>query len=416
MRKLNLSRSFVFPLLSLAVVASPSFADDLFVASSNTVVGRVDAAGGVVQPVSACFGLPVASTIDGAFLFLGDPFGNVYRMDVASGVQAAFGSVSTSIRGLATRGRELLVGMSSGVVVRLDKSTGTNLGTVSVPHDLTSMTLVGSRLFIGSTSGLITGLDLDGGPATTLGSCTGAISSMTADATHLLVGTNTGWVFRMNTANGFLDAFFTVDSDCTTLAIHGGSLLVGGTNGRILRVHRLTGASQGLVQWNFDVQTLAIAHTDPGDLAGFGAICPCGNTDSLGGCRNSTAVGAYLGGSGGASITADDLTLSVFNLPPSSFGRIFMGAPANDVAFGDGILCTSGAGGGLIRFPIQLSDAHGRISIGPGLRAFAAENFGAGAQITSGHTWSFQAYYRDATGPCGTGFNTTNASRVTFTP
>ncbi|MBL8858831.1 MAG: PQQ-binding-like beta-propeller repeat protein [Planctomycetes bacterium] len=414
------SKHFVHSGLRLAGVialAATSFADQLFVGSSNTAVAKVEAAGGGFEIVTACGGIPQASVIDGSRLFVAGSGGHIYLIDVTIGTVVQFASVFNEVRGLSVRGNELLVaGGTHPTLHRLDKASGAALGSFTLPHTATATVLVGDRLFVGSATGLITGLDLTGGPATTLGSCTGAISAMTADATHLIVGTESGWVFRMNMTGGALDAFFTVDSDCKALAVHSGSLLIAGTNGRVLRVNRMSGMSQGSMQWNFDIATLAVARTDPGESAAFGAACPCANTDLLGGCANSTQVGAYLGGSGSASVTADDLTLSIFNLPPNSFGRLFMGTSMAPVAFGDGRLAVNGSGQGLVRFPVLNSGQDGRLDYGPGLRAFAATNFGPGSQFTAGSIRSFQAYYRDNSGPCGSGFNTTNAWRVSLTP
>jgi len=414
-KTLSLSGSLAF--LTFAATASLAPADDLFVASQNSTVARVKAEGGSFQVVAACLGSPHASTFDGTFLFLSDSMGNLYKFDSTSGQSTYFLTVPNDACGLVSNGDELLVGGSaSNVIRRVSKTTGAITGSLTVTHNVTCMVRAGSRLFVGSQSGLVTGVDLLGGTPSFLGACTGAISSMTAEQTHIFVGTNSGWIFRMNMATGVSEGFFTLDSDCTALAVHGGSLLVAGSDGRIQRVHRITGAPQGSTQWEFDIRAMTVAPTDPGVSSGFGAACPCGNTDTLGGCKNSTWVGAYLGGSGSASISADDLTLSVFNLPSNSFGRIFMGAPMNGVSFGDGLLSVNGSSSGLVRYPVQNSGTEGRFTFGPGLRAFAANNFGAGSQLSSGQSWNFQAYYRDTSGPCGAGFNTTNALRVSFVP
>ncbi|MFT5050970.1 MAG: hypothetical protein ACI8QZ_002377, partial [Chlamydiales bacterium] len=44
------------------------------------------------------------------------------------------------------------------------------------------------------------------------------------------------------------------------------------------------------------------------------------------------------------------------------------------------------------------------------------QRFGAAGQITAGSTWKFQAWLRDPSGPCGSGFTTGTALSVTFTP
>jgi hypothetical protein len=377
----------------------------------------VNAEGGGFQVVAACIGSAHASAFDGTHLFLSDALGRVYRHDPGSGTLIQFATVPSDARGLAEHGNQLFVGGSAGgTIQRIDKTTGANVGTFTVEHNVTAMTTSGSHLFVGGDTGAITGIDLGGGPPTFLGTCSGPIASMTSDATHVVVGTNSGWVFRMNMATGQTEGAFLVDSDCTALAMHGGSVLVAGTNGSVKRFHRITGAAQGSTLWEFDIRAMTAARTDPSVAFGFGTACPCANVDVSGGCRNSTSVGAVLGASGSASATADDLTLSAFNLPPNSFGRIFMGTSTNGVNFGDGRLTVTGGAGGLIRYPVQNSMSEGRISFGPGMGAFAATHFGPSGQLAAGTTWSFQAYYRDTLGPCGTGFNTTNAVNVSFVP
>lgn len=416
MRNPALTVHCTLSLLTLIGTANFAAADDLFVASSNTVVARVKAEGGNFQMLSACFGAPHASAFDGSNLFLSDNTGNVYKFNSSTGQTTSFATLPCDATGLATHANEILVGgTASGTILRVSKSTGAVIGTLTVEHNVTAMTIAGSRLFVGANTGAITGIDLLGGPPTFLGTCSGAIASMAADATHVIVGTNSGWIFRMNMATGMTEGAFVVDSDCTAVATHGGSILVGGSNGRILRVHRITGAPQGSMQWSSDITAMSAARTDPGQALGLGTACPCQNTDPIGGCKNSTWVGAYLGGSGSASISADDLTLSAFNLPPNSFGRIFMGTSMNGISFGDGLLCVS-PGAALVRYPVAGIGAEGRLTLGPGLQAYAASNFGPGAQISAGSTWTFQAHFRDVFGQCGTGFNTTNALRVSFVP
>ena len=71
--------------------------------------------------------------------------------------------------------------------------------------------------------------------------------------------------------------------------------------------------------------------------------------------------------------------------------------------------CFSHTSKSVIRFSGVLnSGATGSMSIGPGL----ATAFG----IPSGQTHHFQCWYRDTLGPCLSGFNTSNAFSVTFTP
>lgn len=139
----------------------------------------------------------------------------------------------------------------------------------------------------------------------------------------------------------------------------------------------------------------------------------CGNPYPLGGCENSRELGAILGASGSPSVAADDLVLSVTQLPVSQFGLIFMGdAQVPPVPMADGLRCVGGA---LFRFPAHPTGGGGIFNEGPGIVAHSA-TFGAAGQIFAGQTWHFQFWARDPQGPCGQGSNLSNALSVTFTP
>ncbi len=137
------------------------------------------------------------------------------------------------------------------------------------------------------------------------------------------------------------------------------------------------------------------------------ALAPCGNGFPSAGCRNSTGIGALLSSSGSSSVAADNLVLTVTGMPLFQPGIIYMGnVMVGPLPFGDGLRCVGGA---VTRFPVMFSGATGSISIGPGI-------IGAGAPIAPFSIWNFQGWYRDPVGPCGTGFNLSNATSVTFTP
>ena len=88
----------------------------------------------------------------------------------------------------------------------------------------------------------------------------------------------------------------------------------------------------------------------------------------------------------------------------------------NHVPFGDGFQCAGAGGYGLFRFPVQSATGVGAFSFGPGISSFAAGHFGPTGQIFAGQTWNFEGWYRNSLGPCGSGFNTTNAVGVVFSP
>ena len=140
---------------------------------------------------------------------------------------------------------------------------------------------------------------------------------------------------------------------------------------------------------------------------------PCGNPDPNAGCANSTGQGAKLAATGTTVLSADDLVLTTTQVGPNLNGILFMGTTAiAPLPLGDGLRCT---GGTTFRFPFMSSGAAGTFVNGPGLAAQSA-TFPAGFQFLAGGSWTFQQWFRDPTGPCGSSSNLSSAISVTFTP
>jgi hypothetical protein len=142
--------------------------------------------------------------------------------------------------------------------------------------------------------------------------------------------------------------------------------------------------------------------TDPG--------CPCGNDKDAGeGCENSTGDGAQLRGAGSASVSAGDALLTTDRLPANVLGIFFAGSSlVNGGAgswFGDGLLCMT---------PIKRFAAR---NSGPGGTLTLVDPAGlAPTEIPPGSTRYFQTWYRDPSGPCAAGWNTSNAYEIQFVP
>jgi hypothetical protein len=145
---------------------------------------------------------------------------------------------------------------------------------------------------------------------------------------------------------------------------------------------------------------------------------PCGNdAGSLpGGCVNSTQAKGFLGPIGSTSVEYDDLLFSIFNLPSAAPTVLFMGSQAVQLPFGDGLLCVAGGAVGIAKFTPKFTTGLGTSVYGPGLAKYSQQNFLPAFWIHPGETWHFQLWYRDPEGPCGKGFNLTNAVAVGFTP
>jgi hypothetical protein len=142
---------------------------------------------------------------------------------------------------------------------------------------------------------------------------------------------------------------------------------------------------------------------------------PCGNIDNHGGCANSTGEGAIFGACGSGSVTTDDLAFELTHLPPLAFGLVYMGPAQAQAPFGDGLRCVGPGTLGFYRFPVKQADGTGSFMLGPGLAALSG-SLPPGGQIQPGSTWNFQCWYRDPTGPCGSGFNLSNGVSVLFEP
>lgn len=146
---------------------------------------------------------------------------------------------------------------------------------------------------------------------------------------------------------------------------------------------------------------------------GTAGDCRCGNTsptDTGAGCANSTGAGGLLLASGSASVAADDLSVSLSGLPSQALALLFVGTDfsafgATGQLLGNGRLCI---GGPLTRSTLFSSDVSGAASQAGGY----ASEFNAAA----GSSFHLQVMYRDVSGPCGFGFNSTNALRITFLP
>lgn len=135
------------------------------------------------------------------------------------------------------------------------------------------------------------------------------------------------------------------------------------------------------------------------------------------GCANSTGLGGLLSYSSGSNSTAASLELKMSNLPPHTFGLLYMGQNAVQESFADGFRCVSPGppgsppGVGFLRFPIKPADAQGEIKQANIVGHHVDSN--GSALIQSGSTWHFQGYYRNPSFGCNNA-NLTNGLSVTF--
>lgn len=147
---------------------------------------------------------------------------------------------------------------------------------------------------------------------------------------------------------------------------------------------------------------------------GTGTSCPCANNGGpANGCANSFfAAGANLAGNGAASVSNDALVLTGSGMPNSTVIYLQGSLQANGgsgVVLGDGLRCV---GGSLIRLGAELNSSNGSTYPASGGIPISIR----GAIPQTGGTRTYQAWYRNPTGPCGSGSNLTNGVQVTWVP
>lgn len=172
----------------------------------------------------------------------------------------------------------------------------------------------------------------------------------------------------------------------------------------------VSGAVNGFQLEKLDTPAVAFCAGD-----GSGAACPCGNVGAPGnGCANSVnGVGALLGAAGIASRTYDSFVLDGSGMT-SGTALYFQGtAQVNGgagAAFGDGLRC---AGGMVLRLGAKQNSIAGSSQYPD---AGDAPISLRGQIPSAGGTYFYQCLYRNLSGACGSGFNLTNAVRVTWVP
>ncbi|MCE9596111.1 MAG: PQQ-like beta-propeller repeat protein [Planctomycetes bacterium] len=403
--------------LAALVAASNASADDLFIASTSTVVYQGTPFDATSNTIGACGGQAQSMVLDGQDLYIGDVLGRIYVRDHSTGVLLYAYDAPNDAQALLIHNGNLLVGGSDQTVARLDKNTGQVLSTIQAPVPVTAMALDGDMLYLGSSFGIVQRCDANTGAGMQFfGSCGGPVNSLVLDPTHMILGASNGFIYRVNRVTQQIDTSFAAGNDCEALVLHVGDILVGGTNHTVRRLERFTGAVKASWTQSVSVDALAILETgEPGSAYCFGTACPCGNDDAVGGCTNSSGFGSRLTGSGTASIGADDLRITAFSLPANKNGRFYMGGIQNQIPFGAGQLCTGASGYPLFRFPLSKASASGSFELA-NVASYANTQFPASGHIAAGSTWNFQGWFRDPAGPCGAAFNTTNAYSVTFLP
>ncbi|MBL8860166.1 MAG: hypothetical protein JNL28_16770 [Planctomycetes bacterium] len=163
-----------------------------------------------------------------------------------------------------------------------------------------------------------------------------------------------------------------------------------------------------------DVRIIAEPGQTACPSATFNNSCPCLPKFGVGGgCFNSLTKSATLISSGSASVSSDSLAFAAAEMPPGTAATLFQAtaATAGPQAFGDGLLCVTGA---LLRLGTRFAPSG---SVGwpvPNTITLSA----AGFVDPSGGERFYQVIYRDAVPTFCTvaTFNLTSAQRVVWAP
>jgi hypothetical protein len=126
------------------------------------------------------------------------------------------------------------------------------------------------------------------------------------------------------------------------------------------------------------------------------------------GAANSVGSGASIGFNGGASITQNNLSLTVQGCPADKPGIFYYGPSKASSPLGNGLRCVSGT---TVRLPALTTDAFGSASLQLDL---SAGTFASGSgQALVGSEANFQFWYRDPAA-AGAGFNLSDALEVHY--
>jgi len=411
--------------LCTLLLAAPASAADLFAGSPNTSFAQASPASGSLTTIGACGGSVAGLAGACGELFVAASFERVcrHRDDMQQSEQWATVPGATLV-GAALRGHEVLVATANSQVIALDRSRGTELRRWTTPFAITSLFADRGEVFAGTSFGAVMRLE-DDQTIGFLGSCGSTILGIAASETELFLGSAGGVVWRVSRATGFVTSSFPVVDDPTGLAFDQGNLFVGTPSGNIYTYAAASGALLATRVWGHPVSAVVMGAPSAGtaDCFSSAAVCPCGASDwqgEFGGCPSFLGIGARLFTYGSASVSGDDLELAVLDLPPTTLGRFYLGAAPAQVSFGNGLLCAGSGGYGQFRFPAQPAllgtSSYRAFRFGPGIAARSQQFFGALGVIQPGSTWRFQAWFRDVQNPCGGGFNTSNATSVTFQP
>ena len=172
-----------------------------------------------------------------------------------------------------------------------------------------------------------------------------------------------------------------------------------------------TGGNEGEVEFRQMYVVSATSDTILGTPAGVLQIECAAPTSYCTGAPNSVGSGAAISLTGSISLGAGDAVLHAAGVPPTQFGLFYYGPDQIQLPWGDGFRCV---GGGVYRLGTVMSDGSGNATDPLDYTQYPM-HAGSG-KVVAGGSWNFQYWYRDPSGPGGTGFNASDALAVTFCP
>jgi hypothetical protein len=165
---------------------------------------------------------------------------------------------------------------------------------------------------------------------------------------------------------------------------------------------------RGLLVDNVRVAVPSPASAFCGESAG--TPCPCASTAQppYRGCPSSLGAGVTLRGVGSPHYSTDTYQLGAEDIPAGAPVLFFEGNAQANIPFGDGRVC---AGGAIVRLGMRVATGGAAVYPGSGGVPISVRS----PQSTPA-TRYYQVFFRDAAGPCGTGFNYSNGWSVTWAP
>jgi len=406
-------------LLALAVgaTAAPGGANEFFVSHPDSRIQMGSTAGNDLSTLIDCWCTPRGMVMEGDDLLVGTAEGFIMRFERATGNFLYDYTIGIDVSGMAWQEGTLLIGTLEAEIHRYDTTSGLVADVYNPQFPVSAVHAWGDRIISGSTNGLVE----IGDPVTdtwqVLGaSAAGGVKDLQVAGKWLFVATaRSSRILKYDLELGVLATSFDAGEQPMDLELDGEELLIGTDLGSVLSYDVATDTFGPGFDAGAPVFNMVVHPTQPlGTEFCGGVACPCANDAPQGGCANSTGAGAHLEAAGTSKLSVGDVQLTARDLPPQRFGLIFMSQASGSTPAGDGQLCAAVAGQSVYRFPTRSTGVAGILQELE-VAVHAAEHFGPDGLIEAGDTWNFQAWFRDPGGPCGGGFNTSNAVAIGFT-